>query len=769
MADLRDVADDGAQSGADGKGAATAGDAGVAGGAAASPGVALAVAGILAVLVLVVVPAAPTAVRILVGAIAMICLAGLAWRRSRGGVAAGSGGEARVLAERLVERNRELGQSLADLQSDHAKLEHYFDTLMENVPAHIYFKDERSRFLRTNRKMAAVFGCSHPADMVGKTDHDFFDAQHADDALEDERRVMRTGQSISGKIEQETFKAGDRERGWVLTNKMPFRDRNGRIVGTFGISSDVSDLVQARRELERERNMLRRLIDSFPDSIFVRDPGRHYLVVNRAMAGFVGADSPAEMIGRKPEDFFREMAEGGPEEDLEVLASGKAVVNREWSHPNAAGEVRQLMTTKVPLLDREGRCWGIVGMDRDVTEQRQAREQLRESERRLQEMMDNSPAVIWMKDLDGSYLMVNDGFESLFGLERRDVLGRTDHDILADKEAAARFREHDLEVISGGRARQVDDRLYVDGEPRWFVTVRFPLRDVSGRIHAIAGISTDITDRKHDEESLRRLNEDLVKANENLQRAQEQLIQAEKMESIGRLASGVAHEVKNPLAMIAMGLEILARRIPEEDDKATETIERMKRGIERAKKIVKGLVDFSSARQLGLQAGDVNGVVREALALTEYQLRKAKVEVVEDLAAELPPVDIDTNKLEQVLVNLVINAMHAMPDGGRLTLRTTEDRLEAVDRDEGARTKGHLREGDRVVRIEVEDEGTGIDPAHLKKLFDPFFTTKPTGVGTGLGLAVCRKIVELHRGTLELVNRAEGGVRATVTLKAAEP
>ena len=121
--------------------------------------------------------------------------------------------------------------------------------------------------------------------------------------------------------------------------------------------------------------------------------------------------------------------------------------------------------------------------------------------------------------------------------------------------------------------------------------------------------------------------------------------------------------------------------------------------------------------------------------------------------------------MEQVLVNLMINAMHAMPDGGTLTVRAFARVLSGVRRDEGVRTAGHLREGDHVVRIEVDDSGTGIDEAIMSKIFDPFFTTKATGQGTGLGLAVCRKIVELHNGILELENRPGGGVRASVTLK----
>ncbi len=312
----------------------------------------------------------------------------------------------------------------------------------------------------------------------------------------------------------------------------------------------------------------------------------------------------------------------------------------------------------------------------------------------------------------------------------------------------------------------MDEELYVDNEPRTYVSVKFPLRDLHGDVKAIGTISTDITDRKAAELSMHVLNQDLVKANDDLKRAQEHLIQAEKMETIGRLSAGVAHEVKNPLAMIGMGIELLARRIPTEDTQGQETIERMKRGIDRAKKIVKGLVDYSSARQLSMETKNLTEVIADAMALMDYPLRQAKVKLATEIEADLPPVSVDATKMEQVLVNLMINSIHAMPEGGALRVRAFSSVLSGVRRDEGVRTAGHLREGDRVVRIEVDDTGTGIDEGIMSKIFDPFFTTKPTGQGTGLGLAVCRKIVELHNGILELENLPEGGVRASITLKA---
>ena len=158
---------------------------------------------------------------------------------------------------------------------------------------------------------------------------------------------------------------------------------------------------------------------------------------------------------------------------------------------------------------------------------------------------------------------MNRQFERLFHLDRGQILGKDDYAIF-ERGAADAFRENDILVVEEGEAIKVEEVVPQDDGEHTYVSLKFPLRDLNGEIYAVGGVSTDITDRKNHEEALGRLNEELVNANENLRNAQEQLIQAEKMESIGRLAAGVAHEVKNPLAMIAMGLEIVARRAAED-------------------------------------------------------------------------------------------------------------------------------------------------------------------------------------------------------------
>ncbi len=274
-----------------------------------------------------------------------------------------------------------------------------------------------------------------------------------------------------------------------------------------------------------------------------------------------------------------------------------------------------------------------------------------------------------------------------------------------------------------------------------------------------AALEKEVAEHQRAKEELRRLYEEL-------KASQWQLIQAEKMESVGRLASGVAHEVKNPLATILMGVHYLSQHLAGSDDNVTVALKEMDTAIKRADSVVKGLLDFSVARQLEMTLEDVNAIVEQALLLVRHELARGHITLVKALEEALPRLQLDRNKIEQLLINLLINAIHSMPGGGTLTVRTSLKQLTTEDPNEGHRHSGRFRPGETVLIVEVEDTGVGIPEDHLHKIFDPFFTTKPRGVGTGLGLTVARSIIELHGGDIAIRNRPEGGVRATTWFRA---
>ena len=259
----------------------------------------------------------------------------------------------------------------------------------------------------------------------------------------------------------------------------------------------------------------------------------------------------------------------------------------------------------------------------------------------------------------------------------------------------------------------------------------------------------------------------LRKSHEELQQAQLQLIQAARLESVGRLAAGVAHEVKNPLAVILAAIGVLQQRGVCEGPNL-ELLGEMEGAVRRANGVVMGLLDFAAATALKLEYVRLQEVVTKAVEFVRHDAAMRQLHIQQECNGDPPSLRIDRTKLEQVLINFLMNAMDATKPGGTITVRTSLQQLRRAGPDVGYRKTDLLHVGQTVAAIEVEDTGTGLPPEVLKRAFEPFFTTKGPGKGTGLGLAVCKMIAGLHRGSVWLENRAEGGTRATLWLPAGE-
>jgi len=291
-------------------------------------------------------------------------------------------------------------------------------------------------------------------------------------------------------------------------------------------------------------------------------------------------------------------------------------------------------------------------------------------------------------------------------------------------------------------------------------------------LNAVANVVGGIIQRKQAEERLREALADLTTAHEELKAthqelkgAELQLIQAAKLESVGTLAAGVAHEVKNPLQTILMGLDYLSSNLPDSKENTKLVLSDMHEAVTRAHAIIQELLQLSAQREFELKNEDLNLLLDHSLLLLRNKLAASQISVARSLGAGLPPVRIDRGKMEQVFVNLFLNALQAMPQGGVLTVAS---RLDSFSGDLNVAESAYpqLHRGERVVVVEVQDTGTGIAEAHLPRIFDPFFTTKPAGVGTGLGLSVVKNIVDLHGGAIGIMNAPQGGVRVTAVLKA---
>jgi signal transduction histidine kinase len=262
---------------------------------------------------------------------------------------------------------------------------------------------------------------------------------------------------------------------------------------------------------------------------------------------------------------------------------------------------------------------------------------------------------------------------------------------------------------------------------------------------------------------LARAHDRLVRQHQELETAQERLIRAAKLESVGQLAAGVAHEVKNPLAIAQMGVDFL-RGETAASSPTQQVLVDMDEAISRADGVIKGLLDFSRVGKLELKPGDLNQVIDSSLHLVDHELKRRDIRADLHLDKDLPPLPLDADKLSQVFVNLFMNAAQAMGKGGVLGVSTSLRRLtdhSGADRDSTAL----FAAGEQAVWVEVTDTGPGIDDDRLPHIFDPFFTTKAAGEGSGLGLSVSRSIVELHEGAIDIRNRTGGGVSAVLLFK----
>ena len=437
------------------------------------------------------------------------------------------------------------------------------------------------------------------------------------------------------------------------------------------------------------------------------------------------------------------------------------------------GQTRWVRSTVVPGRDEQGQLVSYDGLVSDITERKQAEEKLVNSEAFYHSLVEHLPQNMFRKDLSERFTFANQRFCQLLGKPLEEIIGKTDWDFYPP-ELAAKYQTDDREVIRTGKTFEtVEENVAPNGEKIYVQVVKTPIRDANGHILGTQCIFWDTTERKRFEEQLQQKNQELAssaaelrRSHEELKAAQLQLIQAEKMESIGTLAAGVAHEVKNPLAILQMGVNYLSKKAPPGDENIAMVLQEMKDAIGRADSITRGLLDFAASRQLSVKPQDLNLLIQATLRMVRHELSKKNIQLVKELLEPLPKVAVDKTQIQQVFVNIFVNAIHAMAEGGTLKVKTYAKQMTETTHYEGSRKVHHFWVGDTAVVAEVEDTGSGIPQEYLAKIFDPFFTTKPTGVGTGLGLPVSKKIIELHGGTLEIKNKPQGnGVTVTILLK----
>ena len=345
---------------------------------------------------------------------------------------------------------------------------------------------------------------------------------------------------------------------------------------------------------------------------------------------------------------------------------------------------------------------------------------LGETERRLQAILDTSTAIIYVKDLEGKYLLINRRFETLYHVKREEVIGKTDHDLFP-KEIADAFRSSDQRTLEAGAPMEWEEVAPHDDGIHTYIANKFPLYGARGVPYAVCGFSTDISDRKKLEEGLR---------------------QAQKMESIGTLAGGIAHDFNNILGIILAYISRLegGKLSPE---KLTASFDALRKASLRGADLVRQILTFARKTDILLESVNLNAAITELVKMLSETFPKT-ISFSLNLERRLPSIIADTGQVQQLLLNLCVNARDAMINGGTLSIATR------VVEGNTLMMKFSGVENRPYACIDVTDTGMGMDEATRARIFEPFFTTKELGHGTGLGLSVVFGIINTHHGFIDV-------------------
>ena len=344
----------------------------------------------------------------------------------------------------------------------------------------------------------------------------------------------------------------------------------------------------------------------------------------------------------------------------------------------------------------------------------------------LESIVEKAGDAISVVDLDGKVLYWNEGAKRIYGYQREEVIGRNLSEFLYPRDAELRVEEEKFvqglmeQVKKGEVVPNVEvKRQTKDGRGIITSMTISPLKDAEGKIVGASRICKDIT---------------------HLKKAEERLVLAERLSSLGELTAGVAHELRNPLAGIKINTQMLSRKkdLPEME---THLLKSTLEGIEKIQKIVDDMLHFAKPKASHFKEEEINEVVQKSLAILQVKLKKGNIALVFEPGQGLCRVRIDLHQIQQVLINLMLNAIQAMEKGGTLTIRT-------------------FLKNESGVGVEVKDTGVGIPRSHLRKIFDPFFTTKSEG--TGLGLSISAKILENHRAALDVISEEGKGSVFTI-------
>ncbi len=515
---------------------------------------------------------------------------------------------------------------------------------------------------------------------------------------------------------------------------------------------------KAVEALEEQERYFRSLFYSMHEDIIVIDPDYRIVDINNTAlvtTGFRREEAIGKHCFEVSHGYNVPCDEAGEECILKkVLETGEAA-NCYHEHERADGSTAHVDILFSPLEDTEGNLTHVIEAVRDITDLIEAKELLRESEEKHRFLFENLVAGIGISDRSGRVFAVNKAMSGITGFTLNEFSKINLRDIYVNHEERKRF----IDILKReGKVENFEVQLrHKDGETYWAnlssTTIKYDGKD------AILTTLLDITERKQAEEELEKYREQLEELVEvrtrELREIQEELVRKEKLAVVGQLGAGIGHELRNPLGSIKNAAYFLNMAIDQPDPEVKEALEILQKEVQNSTQIISSLLDFASPKTPFLRLANINEIVRDAFSGVPLP---ENVEIVSRPDKAVQTVSVDPHQLEVVFGNLILNAIQAMPEGGRVVVRTSASSTEPSEAPD-----------EKWVEISITDTGVGISEENQEKVFEPLYTTRAKGIG--LGLAVCKILVEGHGGKIEVespsteLGTGEEGKGSTFTVK----
>jgi PAS domain S-box-containing protein len=530
---------------------------------------------------------------------------------------------------------------------------------------------------------------------------------------------------------------------WVSVNSANIDYQGKSAVLVF--LTEITKRKQAEEVLKESVRLYRMLAENVHDILWTMDLDMNFTYISPSVERLSGY-SVEEMMARSVEKILTpasyKLAMDVLAEELAVEKSGEEydpVRSRMFEAEQNCKDGSTIWTevTTSFLRDKDGKPVGILGVTRDISGRKRIEAALRESEEKYRELVESINAIIYTVDRNGVLTYINPAAKSVLGYGPSQIVGKSFTEFIFEEDLP-HMKKHFQGILCGDTNPSECRLLNKYGEVRWVRAFSEPAR-MGNNIIGLKGVAIDITENK--------------KAEEEKKELEAQLLRSQKMQAIGTLAGGIAHEFNNVLWLILGNTELALANIPE-GTPAHHSLKMVEMACYRAKDIVRQILGFSRQTEQKRIPLKISSIVKESLKLLRSSIPKT-IEIRQDISTELDTALADPTQINQVVMNLCTNASYAMREGGGIL----EVRLEPIELDKSEATQHQDLNPGKYIRLTVQDTGHGIEPEVIERIFDPFFTTKEVGEGTGMGLSVVHGIVKSHGGVTSV--NSEPGKGAT--------